>query len=354
MAGLLSLMGGNRAQAPGQSMNPLQQLLDPTVALPMAAALMGNQGNAANFGNAFAAAGQGLSQRKQLQAQTAQKNQTLDYFRKSAPEFAQMVEAGMPMKEAWGAYLAQRKAQTGNTPTFSKTPIYGTDKDGNAVLGTIGDDGSFKRVDTGDFSVSTGVEKVDLGTQWGLLDKRSGQMVGTMPKENYQEAFDKGAGSAAGKAHGEAMASLPADMATSERTVAEIDQLLKHEGLSSIVGPFDQFRPSWTMGGQGRDALARFNQLKGRAFLSAYSMLKGGGQITEIEGVKAENAMARMDRAQNEEEFKQALKDFRDAVSDGMTKLKQRAGGVQPTQTVAPGSGGINQTSSGVQWSIEP
>lgn len=111
MAGLLSLMGGNRAQAPGQSMNPLQQLLDPTVALPMAAALMGNQGNSANFGNAFAAAGQGLSQRKQLQAQTAQKNQTLDYFRKSAPEFAQMVEAGMPMKEAWGAYLESRKAQ---------------------------------------------------------------------------------------------------------------------------------------------------------------------------------------------------------------------------------------------------
>lgn len=63
-------------------------------------------------------------------------------------------------------------------------------------------------------------------------------------------------------------------------------------------------------------------------------MLKGGGQITEIEGMKAEQAMARMDRAQSEAEFKQALTDFRDAVKAGMDKLRQRAG--QPSAPAAP------------------
>ncbi len=109
---------------------------------------------------------------------------------------------------------------------------------------------------------------------------------------------------------------------TMESTVKEIDQLIAHPGLNSIAGPIDQYRPSVTMGSQGRDALARYEQLKGRAFLQAYNSLRGGGQITEVEGAKAQNAMARLDRAQSEEEFKTALKDFRDAVEQGMNKIR--------------------------------
>jgi len=102
---------------------------------------------------------------------------------------------------------------------------------------------------------------------------------------------------------------------------------LRQTRLPDIVGPLDQYRSGLLLGSDGRDALARFRQLEGRAFLQAYGMLKGGGQITEIEGIKAERAMARMDRAQGEKEFKQALSDFRDAVRDGLDKLRERAGG---------------------------
>lgn len=219
----------------------------------------------------------------------------------------------------------QRSAAGGDT-RYGLNPIYGQDAQGNTVLGVLGNDGTFKPVDTGEVDVSTGVDRVDLGTQWGLLDKRSGQMVGTLPKENYQEAFDKGAGAEAGKAQAEAQASLPTDLATAEQAIKELDALIEHPGLNEITGAFDQFRPSWSMRAEGRDALARFNQAKGRAFLQAYGMLKGGGQITEVEGLKAEQAMARMDRAQSEADFKQALKDFRDAVATGMDKLRQKAG----------------------------
>src|SRR5690606_25772894 len=38
------------------------------------------------------------------------------------------------------------------------------------------------------------VDKVDLGTQWGLIDKRSGQLVGSMPKANFRAAYETESG----------------------------------------------------------------------------------------------------------------------------------------------------------------
>jgi len=83
----------------------MRGLLDPEVALPVAGALLGNQGNAANFGNALMGLGQGLGDRKK-------RNQTLEYLRQHAPEYAEMVEAGgAPIGEVWGAYMKARQAE---------------------------------------------------------------------------------------------------------------------------------------------------------------------------------------------------------------------------------------------------
>ena len=114
MAGLLSgLFGAQQApqaQAPGQSINGqslLQKLLDPSFAMPIASALMQRgQGNAANFGDAFGAAGQAM-------AQKAQTNKTLQHLRKEAPDLAADVDAGLPIGEAWKVYTEQRYAQKG-------------------------------------------------------------------------------------------------------------------------------------------------------------------------------------------------------------------------------------------------
>jgi flagellar protein FlgJ len=90
------------------------------------------------------------------------------------------------------------------------------------------------------------------------------------------------------------------------------------------------------MSNKGTDALARYEQLKGKAFLSAYEMLKGGGAITDIEGQKAGDAMARLNRAQSEDEAKQALTDFKEAVNLGVIKLRRAAGGRNVTPEIAP------------------
>lgn len=228
--------------------------------------------------------------------------------------------------------IAKMQGRLPGQTEYGLNPVYGTDEHGNQVIGTIGKDGTFKRIDTGDVKVSSGVEKIDAGTEWLLMNKKDGTIVGRQPKD----IVGKESQTEIGKAQGKARATLPTDLQTAEQTVKEIDQLINHPGLDSIVGPIDQYRSGIMLGAEGRDALARFNQLKGRSFLQAYSILKGGGQITEIEGTKAENAMARMDRAQSEAEFKAALKDFRDAVDVGMTKLRERAGVAAQQQEAAP------------------
>lgn len=116
---LLDFLRGQQAQQPGamqQQGGGLMGLLDPSVALPAAAALLGNQGNSANFGNAFGAMGEGMAQQRELQAQTAQKNKTLEFLRQNSPELAAAVEGGMPVNEAWGSYMDSRKAQAAKNP----------------------------------------------------------------------------------------------------------------------------------------------------------------------------------------------------------------------------------------------
>lgn len=126
MAGLLDFLRGPQSQMPGQQaqMNPFQRLLQPEVALPMAAALLGNQGNAANFGNAFGAAGQALGQQKLLQAQTAEKNKTIELLRRDAPDIAQAIEGGLSVGDGWKAYMQRREAKTSGLINAGDGNIY--------------------------------------------------------------------------------------------------------------------------------------------------------------------------------------------------------------------------------------
>jgi hypothetical protein len=241
-------------------------------------------------------------------------------------QFAKREEPGLTFQQ----FMQRKRAVSGE---YSLTPQYGTDKDGNTVLIQTGKSGEAIQTKLPEgVKISSGVDKVDLGTQWGIIDKRNGQMVGTQPKD----IAGKEAAEARGKAQGEAQAAVPGAIADAERTKASIDQLLKHEGLNSIVGSLDQYRPTWALGEKGNDALARYKQLQGQAFLQAYNLLKGGGAITDIEGKKAEAAMARLDRAQSEDVFKEALKDFRDAIESGVNKLKAKAGAGAPVSAAAP------------------
>lgn len=76
----------------------------------------------------------------------------------------------------------------------------------------------------------------------------------------------------------------------------------------------------------------RVDQLNGQAFLQAFRSLKGGGQITEIEGQKATQAIGRLDTAQSAEDYRQALIELKDVLD----LAAQRPVGWAEQQTAAP------------------
>jgi hypothetical protein len=90
----------------------------------------------------------------------------------------------------------------------------------------------------------------------------------------------------------------------------------------------------------GISAIEKIGQLQSNAWLSARAMLKGGGAITDYESKKAEAAVARLERPKSEADFRAALKELRDAITEGERKLREsKAGRGQP----APQAGAAPQ-----------
>lgn len=310
---------GGQAQVPQQAEPQggfLRQFLAPETAMPIAAALMGNQGNSQNFANAFGAYGQ-------TAAQTAGKNRTLDFFRKNAPEFAQAIEGGMPIDQAWSAYTKQRYAQKGqgfinagagnlfNTETgewvsapgggsegvAGLNPVLLEDEQGNPVVGQLTKDGRLIRSEIPE---------------------------GLRPVSPYQKNFEGSRGTAEGKVVGEAAGALPGVTQMAERINQQVEDLKTDSGLPNVLGPLDSRTPN--IRPDSVRAQGKIDAIRGGAFLQARQMLKGGGAITDYEGQKAEAAYARLNQAQSEEDFKAALDEFNFYVQQGLQKLQAQAG----------------------------
>lgn len=119
-------------------------------------------------------------------------------------------------------------------------------------------------------------------------------------------------------------------------TYTTIDQMLKHPGLSTAIGASGQLDPRnviWGTEAQGARAL--IEQAQGQAFLQAFESLKGGGQITQIEGDKATAAIARLQRAQSDSDFRSAAKELQDIAA----RAHERATGKPIGAAQAPAGG---------------
>jgi hypothetical protein len=116
----------------------------------------------------------------------------------------------------------------------------------------------------------------------------------------------------------------PALEASTGETLNIIEQLRTHPGKGYAVGPTSMLPIP-----PGTDAagfMALYNQATGKIFMEAYQKLKGGGQITEIEGTKAEQAMAKMSRSQSEKDFNKGLDDFESVIKSGLARAKKKVG----------------------------
>lgn len=124
-------------------------------------------------------------------------------------------------------------------------------------------------------------------------------------KATARETVERGA---------EASSNLPKVQASAENARNMVNGVLNHPGFSSTVGMTMMPGARFVPGTKEADFQSRMDQLKGSAFLQAFETLKGGGQITEVEGKKATDAINRMSISTSEAEFKAAAADFLSVV----------------------------------------
>lgn len=104
-------------------------------------------------------------------------------------------------------------------------------------------------------------------------------------------------------------------------------------GFEDVVGATWRPGARFVPGTNAANFDALLSQVEGQQFLQAYEKLKGTGQITEIEGQKATDAMSRMKRSVSETEFVKAAREFMGIVQAGLNRLNQREaklGGAAP------------------------
>lgn len=154
------------------------------------------------------------------------------------------------------------------------------------------------------------------GAKW-QYDATRGVQINPMTGEARPVTMD-------GKPLGEKGTNTDKSKQTAELAYSTIDKLLKHPGLDTAVGLSGQLDPrNYIWGTKAKGAQALVDQAQGQAFLQAFDSLKGGGQITEVEGRKATEAIARLQRSQSEADFKAAAKELQDLAD----MAHQRAGG---------------------------
>lgn len=164
----------------------------------------------------------------------------------------------------------------------------------------------------------------------GIVDKGdpSRQTMLTTPE---QEAAARSAAAASqadaketAKVRAAAVADLPRVEANAQDTLSVLNQLKSAPGLSMIYGPAS-LAPI-VPGTKQADAFALWEQMQGKAFLEAFGTLKGGGQITEVEGQKATAAITRLaNRRTSPKAAVAAMNEFEGVIKRGVERARSKA-----------------------------
>jgi len=305
----------------------------------------------------FAPAQQGAMMDRQVAQQkdadaklAASTNATKTWLAQNYPDLAQAVDAGLPVSDAWQEAFKRQQ------------PGYGQSTPQNPYMSA--GDGQFFNYLTGEYvtnpNAPAGVNRTPLGTTiytgrdaaGNLVPMQAGQgefVPTTMPDG---VVFDPG-----GMAGAKTTATVDAETAAKARAAlrgAEVSNVNTAKAIAEVRNNakgmsewFGQIGPRGVYINPGSEMgkfFAAAEPTNNQAFMQAREALKGGGQITDFEGRKAEDAFSRM-RASlekgDQDQYLRALVDFEEAVALGYQKLRETAqGGYAAPATAAGGGGG--------------
>jgi GH24 family phage-related lysozyme (muramidase) len=224
----------------------------------------------------------------------------------------------------------------GGETEFGLNPIFAQDKDGSLIAYQLSKTGELKEVALPDgMTVTKGVQKMDLGTHYQLINTVTGEKIGeAVPKAIQAAAEQQALGTAEGKATGAARAGLDAAEEKANLALSTVKRALAHKGLDAAVGTIQgRYIPDFIRGQEVTDYLAIHQQIKGQVFSQAFETLKGGGSITQAEGEAATAAIAGLDRAQSDGAYREALQELQGILQRGIERQRQRAGVAAPAVT---------------------
>ena len=146
------------------------------------------------------------------------------------------------------------------------------------------------------------------------------------PEQELNYVTNAAAAQKEGAARGEASAAAEADLAKADQFIDLLDMAINHPGREAATGLSSLFNVAAIPGSERKDFLVLGQQLRGKNFLEAYQSLKGGGQITEIEGLKAEQAQSRLNEAQSEGEYLKALNEMKLLIAERKDLIRSKVG----------------------------
>jgi len=315
MAGLLDFL--NPQQGGGRVMDSVSSWNDqnPGALVALGAGIM-NRNPAQGFANAAP-----------LMQAGRQRNMTIQYLMSKG--YAKTPEEAMALAANPVLLTQALKSANGSDVTYGLTPIWGLDKAGNPTLGTLGNNGTFKKIDTPGFQVSKTPIKMDAGTHWVVMDPVTRQPIATIPKDLRGAEAEK----AIGEQEGKQAAAAPADVQAAQTALDIVDSLKVDPNRETGTGLSATFG-NWIPASPGYDYQNKVDQAKSGAFLTAIQQMRGLGSLSNAEGSAATAAVTRMNTATSEGAFMSALNDYETIVRKGLAKAQSRQ---QQYGTTVPG-----------------
>lgn len=156
----------------------------------------------------------------------------------------------------------------------------------------------------------------------------AGLEEGSPEYQNFM--LTRGAGEvAAAKLDAKAVVQAPATVQKAQGAIDAIDAILGNESLAGVTGKYEgQFGTtgfgSAYFSQDEIDLIKDIENLEAKVFLEAFETLKGGGQITEREGIQAQRAMENLSRQQSPQKLQDNLRDLKEVIMLGQERARNK------------------------------
>jgi len=273
----------------------------------------------------------GMKERRAEAKELKRRNKSLDYLTKKA-------DAGDDLAAQYLGVISTGAVDAGSGLASYLKASTATDSSSSAFGEKFN---IYKKAmpDASDMQILEKMNEKDLPATFEALDMTA-RAAGFKPKteggDGQYEEFMAGQGAGFKRAaqnladmNFEQLQEYTKTLGKADRTTKLIDQIKSSQYLDGVLGRVEGKIPvsSWLSLGvfdqDETDLIQLIDNLENSVFLEAFQELKGGGQITELEGEKAQRAIVNLNRDRSKKAFLDALDTLQSVIDAGVGRAKR-------------------------------